>query len=232
MDAEDSLAATDSGRVRVAEVPVKVRRSAARIASRRDGSNLSRLTTFELRQGFSGEFVETILCSVTLVLAIPSLPVVLEEPITKRRELFGSQHFNFTLENLDLRHSTRKCTPSPLAEESWTVRIQRRRRRRRKTVGPAFRRVFVETIPSSPRSGRQAAPVRRRRSAARFAGLILGRLTDPRLKAGPTVLRRLQRREPGRTLGASVRALAWPTDTRSGRCTRGTGVGACPPCFS
>jgi hypothetical protein len=83
---------------------VTVPRSAARICAKRDDSNLSRITTFEFRQRFGRELVEATLRSVTLDLPIPSLPVVLDEPLAERCQLFGSQPFNFTLESFKLRH--------------------------------------------------------------------------------------------------------------------------------
>jgi hypothetical protein len=89
---------------------VRVLRDAARIASRPDGSNFSRLTTLEFSQSFGREFVEATFRRVTFDLPIPSLPVVLDEPVAERRELFGAQLFNFALEGFNLRHVIRKCT--------------------------------------------------------------------------------------------------------------------------
>ena len=87
-----------------------VRRGAARIASKPDGSNFSRLTTFELSQSFGGEFIEATFRRIALDLPVPSLPVVFGEPVAERRELFGAQLLNFALKGFNLRHDNRKCT--------------------------------------------------------------------------------------------------------------------------
>ena len=79
----------------------------------RDGSNLSRLTTLELSESFGGKPVEATLRRVTFDLPIPSLPIVLQEPIAERREFLGTQLFNFTLESFNLRHVTWNCTTWP-----------------------------------------------------------------------------------------------------------------------
>lgn len=76
------------------------------------GSNLSRLTTLQFSESFGCELIESNFCGITFDLAIPRLPIVLHEPITKCRELLGGKLFNFALESFYSGHVVQKFTIS------------------------------------------------------------------------------------------------------------------------
>jgi hypothetical protein len=79
-------------------------RVVARIYPTPDDAKLSRLAAVKFGESFRGKVVEFAFSHVVLELAIPNLPVVLREPVAKRRQLFGSQLFDFTFESFHLGH--------------------------------------------------------------------------------------------------------------------------------
>ena len=71
----------------------------------RDDSKFLGFAAIELGESFSGEFVEAAFDGISLNFAIPSLPVVLDEPSTESCELFSGELFDLSLDRFDFGHA-------------------------------------------------------------------------------------------------------------------------------
>ena len=79
-----------------------------------DDSKFRRFATLVLGERLSSERIQAPRSNISLELAIPRLPVVLDKPSAEGREFFRRELLNFTLDRFDVGHGSRNGSPSPV----------------------------------------------------------------------------------------------------------------------